>query len=69
MGPTPDHAVGVGRIADGGWSVKHAKPRRLLYRQGYTPAELDQLVAEVGPEPLVAALVRWTALRSASPAE
>jgi hypothetical protein len=49
--------------------MKRAKPRRLLYRQGYTPAELDQLVAEVGPEPLAAALVRWTALRSASPAE
>ena len=51
--------------------MKRSKPRRLLYRQGYTPVELDQLVAEVGPEPLAAALVRWTALRStaSTPAE
>jgi hypothetical protein len=49
--------------------MKRSKPRRLLYRQGYTPAELDQLVAEVGPEPLVAALDRWAALRSAIPVE
>ena len=44
--------------------MKRAKPRRLLYRQGYTSAELDQLVAEIGPEPLVAALDRWAAPRS-----
>ena len=44
--------------------MKRAKPHRLLYRAGYTPAELDQLIAEIGPEPLAAALVRWTALRS-----
>ena len=36
--------------------MKRSKSRRLLYRQGYTPAELDQLVAEIGPEPLTAAL-------------
>jgi hypothetical protein len=46
--------------------MKRSKSRRLLYRQGYTPAELDQLVAEIGPEPLTAALDRWAALRSAS---
>jgi hypothetical protein len=49
--------------------MKRAKPRRLLYRQGYTSAELDQLVAEIGSEPLAAALVRWTALRSTTPVE
>ena len=49
--------------------MKRAKPHRLLYRQGFTPAELDQLIAEIGPEPLAAALDR--ALRSAAstPAE
>jgi hypothetical protein len=46
------------------------KPRRLFYRTGYTPVELDQLVAEIGPDPLAAALDRWmAALRSATPAE
>jgi hypothetical protein len=38
--------------------MKRARPRRLIYRQGYTPAELDQLVAEIGREPLLAALDR-----------
>jgi hypothetical protein len=47
---------------------RRSKPCRLLYRLGYTRAELDQLVAEIGPEPLAAALDRWAALRSA-PAE
>jgi hypothetical protein len=51
--------------------MKRAKPHRLLYRAGYTPAELDQLIAEIGPEPLAAALDRWAAVRSAKsiPAE
>jgi hypothetical protein len=52
--------------------MKRFKPRRLFYRQGYTSAELDQLITEIGPETLVAALDRWmAALRSAAstPAE
>jgi hypothetical protein len=44
--------------------MKRSKPRRLLYRTGFTPAELDQLIAEIGPDPLVAALDRWAVLRS-----
>jgi hypothetical protein len=51
--------------------MKRARPRRLFYRSGFTRAELDQLVREVGVGPLAAALVRWTARRSAesTPAE
>jgi hypothetical protein len=46
---------------------RRSKPHRLFYRQGYTSVELDQLVAEIGPEPLAAALDRWmAALRSAA---
>ena len=44
--------------------MKRSKPHRLLYRQGYTPAELDQLVAEIGCNPLFATLGRWTARHS-----
>ena len=40
---------------------RRSKPHRLLYRQGYTPDELDRLVVEIGPGPLVAALDRWAA--------
>ena len=41
--------------------MKRSGPRRLLYRRGFTPAELDQRIAEIGHEPLLAALDRWTA--------
>jgi hypothetical protein len=41
--------------------MKRAKPRRLFYRAGYTRAELDQLITEIGHEPLLAALDRWAA--------
>jgi hypothetical protein len=40
---------------------RRSKPRRLFYRRGYTPAELDQLIAEIGHQPLWAALDRWVA--------
>jgi hypothetical protein len=49
--------------------MKRAKPRRLFYRSGFTPTELDQLVVEVGVGALAAALARWTSRRSATPAE
>jgi hypothetical protein len=48
--------------------MTRAKPRRLLYRQGYTPAELDQLIAEIGAKPLFAALDRWLVHRLAESA-
>ena len=59
MGSARPLAVAAERIAGGGWVMKRSKPRRLLYRTGYTPAELDQLVAEIGHQPLLAALDRW----------
>ena len=43
---------------------KRSRPRRLFYRTGFTPDELDQLIAEIGPAPLVAALDRLAAIRS-----
>jgi hypothetical protein len=45
--------------------MTRSKPRRLLYRRGFTPAELDRLVAEIGHQPLLAALDRWVARYSA----
>jgi hypothetical protein len=38
---------------------KSSKPRRLLYRAGFTNDELHRLIAEIGPGTLLAALDRY----------
>jgi hypothetical protein len=40
---------------------RRSKPHRLFYRRGFTQVELDQLIAEIGHQPLLAALDRWIA--------